>query len=334
MKFIDEVKIHIQSGKGGDGCCSFRRERFVPFGGPDGGDGGRGGDVILLATRQKNTLQELRGRSIWKARSGQPGGPRKCTGASAQSIVITVPVGTRIYNANNNTQLIDLTEDGQRWIACQGGRGGLGNTHFKSSTNQAPRKTTQGKPNEEKHLRLELMLMADVGLLGYPNAGKSTLISCMSAAKPKIASYPFTTLKPSLGVVAMGYDGTFVMADIPGLIQGAAQGHGLGHQFLRHVRRSRILLHMLSLCPTEELSIVERYRIIRSELEHFDESLISRPELIAFTKADLLSPEEAQEQMELFKVHFPNSSPYLISSAQRRGLKELRYALWSQLQEL
>ena len=331
MKFIDEVEISVKSGKGGDGCCSFRRERYVPFGGPDGGDGGRGGDIIITATKQRNTLQEFRGHSIWKAKPGQGGGPRKCTGASGQSIEIQVPVGTRIYDANSDEQLIDLIEDGQSWIACKGGRGGLGNTHFKSSTNRAPRKTTLGKESEEKKLRLELLLLADVGLLGYPNAGKSTLISCMSSAKPKIANYPFTTLKPSLGVVEIGYEGTFVMADIPGLIEGAAQGHGLGLQFLRHVRRSKVLLHLLSVSPTEDTSITERYRIIRSELKQFDEELNTRPEFVALSKVDLISEEECRVLVQEFQNHFPDVHPFLISSAQNKGLKELRYALWNHL---
>jgi GTP-binding protein len=222
MRFIDEAKISVQSGTGGDGCSSFRRERHVPFGGPDGGNGGRGGDVILVATNRKNTLQELRGHAIWKAKSGSQGSPRNCTGAAAKSVIIYVPCGTRIFDDSTNEQLIDLTDDGQSWVSAKGGNGGLGNLCFKSSVNRAPRRFTQGKPGEVKKLRLELILMADIGLLGFPNAGKSTLISRISAAKPKVADYPFTTLVPSLGVVDMGIEGSFVVADIPGLIRGAS----------------------------------------------------------------------------------------------------------------
>ena len=216
MRFIDEARIHVHSGKGGDGCASFRRERFVPFGGPDGADGGRGGDVILEATSRKNTLQHLRGKSIWKARSGQPGRTRNCTGACADPVIVPVPVGTRVYCDESGEQLMDLTEDGQTWVAAKGGARGLGNLRFKSSVNRAPTRFTHGKPGEDRRLRLELLLMADVGLLGFPNAGKSTLISRISAARPKVADYPFTTLAPSLGVVDMGIDGAFTVADIPG----------------------------------------------------------------------------------------------------------------------
>ena len=229
MKFIDEVQIVVESGKGGDGCSSFRREMHVAFGGPDGGDGGTGGDVILKTTRRKNTLLDLRSRPIWKAKSGVPGRPKKCTGAKGKSIEITVPVGTRVYDQQTGEQIIDLVDDEQQFVVAKGGKGGLGNIHFKSSTNRAPRKSTPGKPGEQKHLRLELLLMAEVGLLGYPNAGKSTFIRCVSAARPKVADYPFTTLAPKLGVVDMGIDGAYTIADIPGLIKGASDGIGLGH---------------------------------------------------------------------------------------------------------
>ncbi|MEC7988150.1 MAG: GTPase ObgE [Myxococcota bacterium] len=332
MSFIDETQIRVMSGKGGDGCASFRRERHVPFGGPDGGDGGKGGDIVLVATRRRNTLRELRGHAIWKAKAGTPGMPRNCTGAKAKDVEIFVPVGTRILGKDGE-QLIDLIEDEQRWIACKGGRGGLGNTRFKSSVNRAPRKATLGKPGEEKILNLELLLMADVGLLGFPNAGKSTLISSLSSAKPKIASYPFTTLAPSLGVVELGMDGTFVMADIPGLIEGAAEGLGLGHQFLRHVRRSRILLHLLSVGPDETEDIFHRYRVIRKELEKFDPSLAKRREFVALTKIDLISEQETETLRETFQARYPDTVVSCISSAQRRGLKELKYTLWNSLQD-
>ena len=332
MHFIDEAQLQVISGKGGDGCASFRRERYVPFGGPDGGDGGRGGSILFVGTDQKTTLRHLRGHSIWKAKAGQQGGANKCTGKSADDVIIPVPLGTRIYDANTEEQLIDITEVDQVWTAVSGGRGGLGNVHFKSSTNRAPRKITMGKPAEEKRLKLELMLMADVGLLGYPNAGKSTLISCMSGAKPKIANYPFTTLAPSLGVIDVGFEGSFVMADIPGLIEGAAEGHGLGHQFLRHVRRSRVLLHMLSVCPDEEISIIERYSIIRNELHSFDPELSKRPELVCLTKCDLIDTQTRKKHKQDFKKAFPDIKIYSLSSIERKGLEKIKYALWDIIQ--
>ena len=333
MHFIDEAKIHVISGKGGDGCGSFRRERYVPFGGPDGGDGGQGGSIIFVGTDQRTTLRHLRGHSVWKGKAGGQGGPNKCTGRSAEDVLIPIPLGTRIYDATTEEQLIDITHIDQTWIACAGGRGGLGNVHFKTSTNRAPRKTTEGKPPEEKRLKLELMLMADVGLLGYPNAGKSTLISSMSGANPKIASYPFTTLAPSLGVIDIGFEGAFVMADIPGLIEGAADGHGLGHQFLRHVRRSRVLLHMLSVCPHEETPIIERYRIIRNELHRFDPELSKRPELVCLTKCDLIDTETRKKYKKEFLEAFPNSKVFSTSSIEKKGLEKIKYELWTLIQK-
>lgn len=246
MRFIDEVSIVVESGKGGDGCSSFLRDRHTAFGGPNGGDGGRGGDVILTATHRYNTLSSLRTRPQWRADGGQPGRSQCCAGAKGASLEIFVPVGTRIFHAETNEVLVDLTEDEQQIVIAQGGQGGLGNIHFKTSTNRAPRKFTFGKPGEVLPLRLELMVMADVGLLGYPNAGKSSFIGQVSAARPKVADYPFTTLAPKLGVVDMGHEGSYTVADIPGLIEGAADGHGLGHQFLRHVQRTKTLLHLLS----------------------------------------------------------------------------------------
>ena len=333
MHFIDEAKLQVISGKGGDGCCSFRRERYVPFGGPNGGDGGRGGSILFIGTDQKTTLRHLRGNSIWKAKAGEQGGSNKCTGRSAEDVFIPLPLGTRIYDSNTDEQLIDITEVDQVWTAVSGGRGGLGNVHFKSSTNRAPRKITMGKPSEEKQLKLELMLMADVGLLGYPNAGKSTLISWMSGAKPKIANYPFTTLAPSLGVIDVGFEGSFVMADIPGLIKGAADGHGLGHQFLRHVRRSRVLLHMLSVDPDEHTSIIDRYTIIRNELHRFDPELSKRPEIVCLTKCDLIDTETRKKYRNDFRTAFPDLKVYSISSIERKGLEKIKYALWNIIQD-
>ena len=332
MRFIDEAKIIVHSGKGGDGCSSFRRERHVPFGGPDGADGGKGGDVVFIATSQRNTLQAFRGHAIWRAKNGQQGGARNCTGASAPSIEIFVPLGTRVFDAQTQEQLIDLTTEGQRWIAAKGGRGGLGNLRFKSSVNRTPRKSTPGKPGESKQLRMELMLMADVGLVGFPNAGKSTFISKISSARPKVADYPFTTLAPSLGVVDMGVEGTFVVADIPGLIRGASQGAGLGLQFLRHIRRTRVLLHLISLGPDEEESPIERYRAIRKELETFDASLGARHEIVFLTKTDLLSPQEKQE---LTKKFHKDVHPVVVldgSSVTGEGIAQIKHHLFHLLQ--
>jgi GTP-binding protein len=286
----------VASGCGGDGRASFRREKHVLYGGPDGGDGGRGGDVILEGDEGRNTLIELRGHAIWRARSGEAGGTSRKTGASADPVLIRVPVGTKVFDQATGLEVGDVTGHGQHLIVAKGGAPGVGNVHYKSSRNRAPRKFTLGKPGEEHRLRLELMLMADVGLLGFPNAGKSTLIRNVSAARPKVGDYPFTTQVPSLGVVKIGMD-SFVMADIPGLIEGAAQGAGMGHQFLRHVKRTRILLHLLSLGPDEPRTPAERYTAIRGELAAFDPRLAQRDEIIALTKTDLVDADEIAEAL-------------------------------------
>jgi GTP-binding protein len=343
MRFIDEAHIQVFSGAGGNGCRSFRREKFVAFGGPDGGDGGRGGDVVLLASYRKTTLLELRGKTIWRAKRGEHGRGKQQTGAGGDSITIVVPVGTRVFDEETDEILADLTEDGQHWIAAKGGNGGRGNLFFKSSTNRGPTKTTQGVPGEELSLRLELMLMADVGLLGFPNAGKSTFISAVSAAKPKVADYPFTTLAPSLGVVKMGMDASFVIADIPGLVEGASEGTGLGHQFLRHVSRTRVLAHLVSLGShdegvvaggdAEDLDPLRRYRALRTELERYDSALAGRPEIIVLTKLDLVDEDTVGEMKQLFERE--TGKPVLaISAPLHEGTTELTRALWNQLLEL
>jgi GTP-binding protein len=331
MRFVDEATIRVESGAGGNGCVSFRREKFVPMGGPDGGNGGRGGDVVLVATTRRSSLLEFRGQTHWRAERGQNGLSKQMTGARGKPMEITVPVGTRVIDVEEEVVLGDLVKDGDRLVVAQGGRGGLGNLYFKSSTNRAPRKSVPGGPSESRHLRLELMLMADVGLLGYPNAGKSTLISKVSAARPKIASYPFTTLVPSLGVVAMGYE-NFVIADIPGLIEGASEGVGLGLQFLRHVSRTRLLLHLLSLAPDERVPAAERYRNIRRELRRYDAKLLERPELIVLTKADLLPPEALEEVVAETRAELPEGVPvFTISSELRTGLDPLMTACWDEV---
>lgn len=360
MRFIDEAVIHVASGRGGNGCSSFRREKFVPLGGPDGGDGGRGGDVVLLATTRKNTLLDLRGHAIWRARSGQAGKGSQRTGGAGEDTLVEVPVGTRVFDVDSDEVLADLTQDGQRWIAARGGRGGMGNASFKSATNRAPTETTPGGEAEERHLRLELMLMADAGLVGFPNAGKSTLISRISSARPRVADYPFTTLVPNLGVVDMGLDGTYVVADVPGLIQGAAEGAGLGHRFLRHVQRTRLLLHLVSLGSFEQevpatpgtaaeglsgdetdetdgtdradpvdpsspgQQALTRYRAIRAELAAFDPDLAARPELVVLTKADVVSAEERDEALAAMQAEVGADRVLVISAVTGQGIPQLK----------
>ena len=318
---------------------SFRRERYVPRGGPDGGDGGRGGDVILRATHRRNTLVELRGRAVWQAKGGQPGSARRRTGASADPVIIEVPVGTRVFEAGGSQVLADLLEDGAEWVAAAGGHGGLGNWHFKSSTNRAPRRTTSGGPGEELRLRLELMLLADIGLLGFPNAGKSTLLARLSAARPRIADYPFTTLAPGLGVVEMGVDGSFVIADIPGLVQGAADGIGLGHRFLRHLGRTRLLLHLVSVAEHDEVEVgldpLARYRAVREELAAYDEQvpgleLQQRPELLVLSKVDAVSEERLAEVRAAIAASAGEGRTVLeLSSVSGTGMAALRAAAWA-----
>ncbi|MCK6502991.1 GTPase ObgE [Myxococcota bacterium] len=351
MRFIDEAVIHVASGRGGDGCSSFRREKFVPLGGPDGGDGGRGGDVVLVATTRRNTLLDLRGHAIWRARSGQPGKGNQRTGGGGEDTEIEVPVGTRVFDVDTDQVLADLTEDGQRWVAARGGRGGMGNASFKSSTNRAPTETTPGGEAEERHLRLELMLMADAGLVGFPNAGKSTLISRISSARPRVADYPFTTLVPNLGVVDMGLDGSYVVADVPGLIQGAAEGAGLGHRFLRHVQRTRLLLHLVSLGSFEQEVPVQgdaavadpgspgaqalaRYRAIRAELAAFDPGLAARPELVVLTKADIVPPEERDQALAALQAEVGADRVLVISAVTGQGIPQLKHRVHGELKAM
>ncbi len=340
MRFVDEARVCVSSGAGGNGCRSFRREKHVAFGGPDGGDGGRGGDVVLVATTRRSTLLELKGRTLWRAKRGEHGRGKQQTGANGEHAIIEVPVGTRVFDDDTNEVLADLTQHDQHWVAAEGGKGGKGNLFFKTSTNRGPQKTTPGGIGEQKNLRLELMLMADVGLLGFPNAGKSTFISSVSAAKPKVADYPFTTLTPSLGVVKMGYDNAFVIADIPGLVEGASEGTGLGHQFLRHVSRTRVLAHLVSLGEHDEGAVaggdieipdaLRRYRALRMELNAYEKTLAQRPEIIVLTKVDLVEPSQASELKNLFEAE-TNRPVLVMSSVTGTGKQEAIAAIWTLL---
>jgi len=294
MKFVDEADIRVEAGKGGNGCVSFRREKYIPFGGPDGGDGGDGGSVFVVADESLNTLVDLRYQRDFRAENGQPGMGRNMTGKGGEDLEIPLPVGTIVYDKDTNEVLADLTEIGQRVKIAQGGFHGLGNTRYKSSTNRAPRQSTNGTPGEMRQLHLELKVLADVGLLGLPNAGKSTLIRSVSSAKPKVADYPFTTLYPNLGVVSIESHRSFVIADIPGLIEGAAEGAGLGIQFLKHVSRTLLLLHLVDVAPYDGSDPVESVRTIEKELGKFSEELLGRERWLVLNKVDLL-PEEERE---------------------------------------
>ncbi|ELX8380340.1 Obg family GTPase CgtA [Providencia vermicola] len=324
MKFVDEAKILVVAGDGGNGCVSFRREKYIPKGGPDGGDGGDGGDVYLQADENLNTLIDYRFEKSFRAERGQNGQSRDCTGKRGQDITIKVPVGTRIRDLGTGEVLGDMTRHEQRQMVAKGGFHGLGNTRFKSSVNRAPRQRTMGTPGETRELMLELMLLADVGMLGMPNAGKSTFIRSVSAAKPKVADYPFTTLVPSLGVVRMDNEKSFVVADIPGLIEGAAEGAGLGIRFLKHLERCRVLLHLIDICPIDESDPVENAKIIISELEKYSEKLAEKPRWLVFNKVDILGPEEsAQRAAEIAKAMGWEDKYYMISAVNHEGVKAL-----------
>jgi GTPase len=328
MKFLDEAKVYIRSGDGGNGCVSFRREKFIEFGGPNGGDGGKGGDVVVLAVDGLNTLIDYRYQQHFKAKNGRAGMGKDRHGASGDDIVMKVPAGTQIYEEDGETLLADLTDVGQRVVLARGGNGGFGNAHFKSSTNRAPRHANPGQPGEERTIRLRLKLIADAGIVGLPNAGKSTLLAAVSAAKPKIADYPFTTLHPQLGVVES--DGReFVLADIPGLIEGAHEGAGLGDRFLGHVERCRVLLHLVD--GTGEHA-GEAYKTVRAELEAYGEGLAGKPEIVALNKADALTPEELKQQTARLK-RAARRAPLVISAATGAGVPEAMRALRSVIDE-
>ncbi|MEI2455862.1 Obg family GTPase CgtA [Lysobacter firmicutimachus] len=324
MKLVDEAEIQVIAGNGGNGCVGFRREKFIPLGGPDGGDGGDGGSVYLQADENLNTLVDFRHQKQFRAKRGENGMGRQMYGKGGEDLVITVPVGTVVTNVETDEVIGDLTAHGERLLVARGGKGGLGNMHFKSSVNRTPRKALPGLPGEERELKLELKLLADVGLLGFPNAGKSTLIRAVSAATPKVADYPFTTLYPNLGVVSVEAHRSFVIADIPGLIEGAADGAGLGAQFLRHLQRTRLLLHLVDIAPmeggVEGVSPAEQVRAIESELRKHDPELLAKPRWLVLNKADLLLEEERQAaaQAVIDELGWKDSW-YLVSAIGREG---------------
>ena len=317
--FVDEVVVQFAAGNGGDGCVSFRREKYVPLGGPDGGDGGDGGSLILVAREGVDSLDMLAHRKSWKATSGDNGTGANCHGASGKDLVIPVPPGTVVIDADHGIVLKDLSKEGDQVIVARGGYGGKGNNRFKTSTNRAPREATPGELGEVRSVRLELKLIADVGLVGMPNAGKSTLLSRLSRARPKIAAYPFTTKHPNLGRVQIDLDRSFVMADIPGLIEGAHSGAGLGHEFLRHIERTGILVHLVEPEPMDATDPVTNYRTIRGELEQYSAELAARHEIIAITKADLPQAEEVRRQL----AELLGREVLLISGVTGQGLNQL-----------
>jgi len=334
MQFIDEVTIDVKAGSGGNGCATFRREPFVPRGGPSGGDGGDGGSVILVADEQLSTLLDLRYQKRYQAESGQHGAGRDKYGKAGPDVIVRVPAGTLVRDSHGEV-LADLVHPGDRFVAAQGGKGGRGNIHFKTATYQSPTDAEPGTPGEERSLGLELKLLADVGLLGYPNVGKSTFIAAVSRARPKIADYPFTTLTPNLGVVGLPGGRSFVLADIPGLIEGASEGHGLGHRFLRHVERTRVLIHLVEL--SAEPSVAETGRnplhdfdVINTELRRYDPELAARPQVVALSKVDVTESRDAYTTMkDAFAAR--GVALHAVSAVTGEGMKALLEAVWSQL---
>ena len=323
MQFIDEATVWVEAGKGGNGALSFRREKYIPKGGPDGGDGGDGGSVYLVADEQLNTLVDFRFQPRYKAKNGQPGAGRNRTGGAGEDFRVKVPVGTTILDEETLEHLGDLTEHGEALLVAQGGRRGLGNARFKSSTNRAPRKTVPGTPGEQRRLRLQLKLLADVGIIGLPNAGKSTLIGQISAANPKVADYPFTTLVPTLGVVRVDHEASFVVADIPGLIEGAADGQGLGAQFLRHVARSRVLLHLVDVLPPDGASVLEQITLVEDELEAYAPAMLDKEIWLVLSKVDQLDEEALATLLAEVRAAYPERPVRAVSALGDIGTTDL-----------
>lgn len=329
--FVDEAKIHVKAGDGGRGCIAFRREKYIPKGGPEGGDGGDGGSVIFLSDPSENTLLDFSGKHHWHAQRGEDGMGKKMAGHGGDDLVIRVPPGTLIYDAEHDILMADLDGPDKKVVIARGGKGGRGNWHFKSSINQTPRYAEPGTEGQERMLRLELKLIADVGLVGMPNAGKSTLLRSISAARPKVADYPFTTLEPQLGIVDLVGDRRMVFADIPGLIEGAQSGLGLGHAFLRHIERTKVIVHMLDMFPMDGSDPAHNYRVIRKELEAFSPVLANKQELIAANKMDLAIDDEAIDKL---RAELPDKQIHAISGVSRVGLDRLLETLWSILKEM
>jgi len=328
--FIDEARIYVKAGDGGSGCVSFRREKYIPKGGPDGGDGGRGGHIFFMAVQNLDTLIDFSGKHHWVAQNGKPGAGKNRHGADGEDLVVKVPLGTLLHDADLNMMIKDMTVPGEKICVCRGGRGGKGNKRFATATLQTPRYATPGRPGQERNLRLELKLIADVGLLGMPNAGKSTLVSRCSAARPKIANYPFTTLEPVLGIVELSDFRRFVIADIPGLIEGAHSGVGLGYEFLKHIERTCVLAHILDIMPADGSDPVDNYRVLRTELAQYSEALAEKPEVIVANKTDL-DPEgrlvrDLQERMD--------RPIQVVSAATGQGTRQLSERLWHLVQEV
>ena len=323
MKFLDEAKVYMKSGDGGPGCVSFRREKFIPMGGPDGGNGGRGGDVIFEVVDTLNTLIDFRYQQHFKAENGKHGMGQNRSGADGKDIIVKIPVGTQVLDEDGETVLADYSEKGERLVFMPGGDGGFGNAHYKSATNQAPRKYAPGWPGQERTIWLRLKLIADAGIIGLPNAGKSTFLAAVSRAKPKIADYPFTTLHPNLGVVKIS-DRDFVLADIPGLIEGAHEGHGLGTRFLGHVERTAVLLHLIDATQDD---IVKAYKTVRNELKAYGEGLADKPEIIALNKCDAIGPELAEDQAKILKKALKKKEVFLISAVSGENKEKVLHAL-------
>jgi GTP-binding protein len=336
MKFFDEAKIEVIAGDGGNGAASFRREKFIPFGGPDGGDGGRGGSIWAVADCNLNTLIDYRYSRMFRAQRGENGRGSDCYGKGGEDLLLRVPVGTVFTDIATGEVIADLDADGKRALIAKGGQGGLGNLHFKSSTNRAPRKCTPGEEGERRELRLELKILADVGLLGLPNAGKSTFIRAVSAAKPKVADYPFTTLHPNLGVVRVDTNRSFVVADIPGLIEGASEGAGLGHQFLRHLQRTRVLLHLVDIAPFDpEADPVRDAKAIVKELKKYDAALYNKPRWLLINKIDLVPEEERAKRIAAFlKAYGKVERHFVISAIDGTGCREVSFAVMDYLEQV
>lgn len=331
MKFIDEATIEVTAGNGGNGCAGFRREKYVPQGGPDGGDGGHGGSVIFKVDRTLTTLMDVKYQHHFRAEHGRHGKGSQKTGRSGENKIVKIPLGTVVYDAITGEPLADLNEEGVNWVVAHGGKGGLGNIHFVTSTHQAPREFTMGEAGEHKKIRLELKLLADVGLVGFPNAGKSTLISSVSNARPKIADYPFTTKAPNLGLVRLNDERSFVMADIPGIIEGAHEGAGMGMQFLRHIERTRVIVHLVDITDPAHMDPINNYKIIRGELAKFNDDLVDRPEIVVLTKMDISEAKDKETQVAKKLKKAGAKNVVAISAVTHSGLDKLLIEIGKEL---